>query len=93
MDFAANKTPVEIIKDAAFGGNYFRDIYSHINGKWYRKSWKEFNELKNIEQKYLDVSVNKYGVKCVTSLRFWKKRDGFVLLILMVGFSGILDIG
>ena len=51
MDFDANKTPVEIIKEGAFGGSYFRDIYSGIHGKWYRKSWKEFNELKNIDQK------------------------------------------
>ena len=42
------------------------DIYSGVNGKWYRKSWKEFDELKNIDQKYYcsnyyDVSVNKYS--------------------------------
>ena len=67
MDFGANKTPVEVIKEGAFGGTYFRDICSGINGKWYRKSSKEFHELKNIDQKYycsnyFDVSVNKYGV-------------------------------
>ena len=44
MDFGANKTPVEIIKEGAFGGTYFRDIYSSINGKCYRKSWKEFDD-------------------------------------------------
>ena len=44
MDFGANKAPVEIIKEGAFGGTYFRDIYSNINGKWYRKSWKEFDD-------------------------------------------------
>ena len=33
MDLVANITPVEIIKEGAFGGNYFRDIYSSINGK------------------------------------------------------------
>ena len=27
-DFGASKTPVEIIKEGAFGGAYFRDIYS-----------------------------------------------------------------
>ena len=75
MDLGANKTPVETIKQGAFGGTFFRDIYSGINGKWYRNSWKEFNELKNIDQKYYfsnyyDVSVNKYGVKCGTSLTF-----------------------
>ena len=40
MDFGANKTPVEVIKEDAFGGNYLRDIYSGVNSKWYRKSWK-----------------------------------------------------
>ena len=75
MDFSPNKMPVEIIKEGAFGGTYFRDIYSGINGKRFRKSWKEFDQLKNIGQKYycLDyyvVSVNKYGIKCRTSLRF-----------------------
>ena len=48
MDFGANKTPVEVIKEGAFGGTYFRDIYSGINGKCYRKSWKEFDELKTL---------------------------------------------
>ena len=50
MDFGANKTPVEIIKEGAFGGTYFRDIYFGVNDKWYRESWKEFDELKNIDQ-------------------------------------------
>ena len=79
MNFGANKTPVEVIKEGTFGGTYFRDIYCGINVKWYRKSWKGFDELKNIDQKYycsnyFDVSVNKYGVKCGTSLRFWENR-------------------
>ena len=33
MDFGATKTPVEVIKEGAFGGIYFRDIYSNVNGK------------------------------------------------------------
>ena len=52
MDFGTNKRPVEMIKEGAFGGYYFRDIYSGINGKWYRKSWRKFDELKNIDQKF-----------------------------------------
>ena len=40
---------------------------------------KKFDELKDIDQKYYysnyyDVSVNKYGVKCGTSLRFWEYK-------------------
>ena len=63
MDFGTNKTPVEGIKEGAFGSVYFRDIYSNVNEKWYKKSWKEFNQLKNLNQKYYcsdyyDVSVN-----------------------------------
>ena len=74
MNFGANKTPVKIIREGAFGGTYFRHIYSSANGKWYKKSWKEFNQLKNIDQKfycsdYHDVSVNTYDIKCRTSLR------------------------
>ena len=79
MDFGTNKTPVEIIKEDAFGGTYIRYIYSSINGKWYRNSWKEFDELKNIDQmyyysNYYDASINKYGVKCGTSLGFWEGK-------------------
>ena len=68
MDLGTNKTPAEVIKEGAFGGTYFRDINSSVNGKWYRKSWKEFDQLKDIYQKYYcssyyDISTNKYGVK------------------------------
>ena len=34
MGFGANKTPLEVIKEGAFGVTYFRDIYSRVNGKW-----------------------------------------------------------
>ena len=30
--FGVNKTPVEVIRERAFGGTYFRDIYSGVNG-------------------------------------------------------------
>ena len=46
MDFSPNETPVEIIKEGEFGGNYFRDIYSNVSKKWYKSSWKEFDQLK-----------------------------------------------
>ena len=94
MNFSPNKTPIEIMKEDAFGGIYFRDIYSGINEKWYKNSWKEFFNLKNIDAKfyasdYYDVNVNKYGVKCRRSLRFWENKDWINKQILMVGFSGI----
>ena len=52
MEFGTNKTPVEVIREGVFGGTCFRDIYSNVNGKWYKKSGKEFNQLKNIDGKY-----------------------------------------
>ena len=80
MDLTQNKTPIQIIKEGAFAGTYFRDVYSNINKKCYRNSWKEFIHLKNIDPKfyasdYYDINVNKYGAKCGTSLRFWENKD------------------
>ena len=79
MNFGTNKLPIKIIKEGAFGRTYFRDIYSSVNNKWYKNSWKEFNDLKNIEPKYYssnfyDTKINKYGVKCGTSLRLWENK-------------------
>ena len=39
MNFGANKTPAKVIKKGTFRRKYFRDIYSGVNEKWYRKSW------------------------------------------------------
>ena len=80
LDFGANKTPVEVIKEGTFGGTYFRDNYSDVNDKWYKMSWKWFDDSKNIDQKYwssnyYDASVNKYGVKSGTTLRFSKNKE------------------
>ena len=69
VDFDANKKPIEVIKEGAFSGTHFRDIYSSVNRKWYKKLWKEFDQLKDIDQKYYssscyDVSVMLYDVWC-----------------------------
>ena len=68
MDYGANRTPLEVFRGGALG-THFRDIYSGVTGKWYKMSSKEFDQLKNIAQKfynseYYDVNVNKYGLKC-----------------------------
>ena len=79
MNFSPNKTPIETIKERAFGCTYFRDIYSNINKNGTKNSCKEFIHLKNIDatfyaSDYYNVNVNKYGVKCGTSLRFWENK-------------------
>ena len=45
MDFGPYVSPVEVIKKGAFGGTYFRDIYSGVNDRFYKNSWNEFEEL------------------------------------------------
>ena len=79
VDFGTNKTPIEVIKEGSFRETYFRDTYSGINSKWYRKSWEEFDEFKNVGKKYYcsncyDINVNKCKVKCRTSSRFWENK-------------------
>ena len=74
MDFGTDKTPVKIIKEGAFGGSCFRDIYSGVNDTWYKNPWKEFDELKNIDQKYYFSNYYDASVKCITSLRFWEDK-------------------
>ena len=58
MDFGVNKTPVEVIKEGTVGGTYFRDTYSGVNNNWYKNSWKEFDDLKNIDQNYDVMLIN-----------------------------------
>ena len=98
MNFSPNKTPIEIIKEGAFGGTYFRDIYSGVHEKWYKNPWKEFVQLKDIDAKfyvsdYYDVNVNKYGVKCGTSLGFWENKGRINKIDLYGWFQCILVIG
>ena len=79
MEFTPNISPVDVIKKGAFGGTYFRDIYSEVTGKFYKNTWKEFKELEGIDKKYYsshfyDVRSNYYGVECGTSLRLWESK-------------------
>ena len=52
MEFRPNISPVDVIKKGAFGGTYFRDIYSGVTGKFCKDNWKEFDKLKSIDKKY-----------------------------------------
>ena len=79
MEFHPNISPVDIIKKGAFGGTYFRDIYSGVTGKFCKNSWEEFSELENIDKRYYCsdfyyVKLNYYGVEVGTSLTFWESK-------------------
>ena len=36
MELKPNISPVDVIKNGAFGGTYFRDIFSGVNNRWYK---------------------------------------------------------
>ena len=79
MEFRPNISPVDVIKKGAYGRTYFRDIYSNVTAKFYKNSWTEYDELKNIDRKYYcsdfcDVGLNYDGVEVGTSLRFWESK-------------------
>ena len=40
MDFRTNKTPGEVIREGAFGGTYFRDIYLMLMTSGSKIHWK-----------------------------------------------------
>ena len=66
-----------------------------VNEKWYRNSWKQFDRLKNIDQKYCcssccDISANKYGFKCKKSLRFWE-NNGWINEIQINKWKGVVS--
>ena len=77
MDFGVNKKLTEVIKEGAFGGMQFRDIYSDVNGKWYRKLSKDFDEIKNIANRH--YCSNYYDVNAINMAeQVWN----------MLGFGG-----
>ena len=79
-DFKPNKTPKEIMQAGAFGGTYFRVIRSGVTKEVHKDAWKEFPEdwfaglkvsLKVASPTYRK-EINKYNVKCGTSLEEWE---------------------
>ena len=87
-EFKPNVVPKDVFKKGAFGGTYFRPIYSSITDKNYTgksviseypKSWFTGLNIDNvvISETY-DKKVNKYGVKCGSSLESWEKSGWIV---------------
>ena len=81
-EFKPNKSPKQVFKMGAFGGTYFRPIHSSVTGKDYTpgeamkglpKSWFKGLDLETMvtSSKY-DKKINKYKVKCGSSLEAWE---------------------
>lgn len=84
--FRPNVAPWEVLRAGAFGGTYFRTIKSGITGRTYRNAHKEFpaawfsgmNIAVHVASKTYRKAVNKYGVKCGTSLAMWESKQWIV---------------
>tara|TARA_B100001093_G_C26823935_1_gene1013189 strand:- start:379 stop:984 length:606 start_codon:yes stop_codon:yes gene_type:complete len=78
--FRPNISPEEILRNGSFGGTYFRNIRSRVTEQDYVDTWKELpaDWIANLDvSEYVssDVyrkNVNKYKVKCGSSLDEWE---------------------
>lgn len=81
-EFKPNLTPKRVFEMGAFGGTYFRPIYSSVTDKNYKsgnvirefKGWfTKIDTDKKVTSSKYDKKVNKYKVKCGSSLESWEK--------------------
>jgi hypothetical protein len=83
-DFRPNISPKDVMRSGSFGGTYYRPIYSSVTDKSYTsqsvikeypKSWfTNIDVERYIISSSYDKKVNKYGVKCGSSLEDWEKN-------------------
>ncbi|KAK8064252.1 hypothetical protein PG996_008904 [Apiospora saccharicola] len=81
-DFRPNKSPESILREGAFGGTYFRPLFSKRLGTTIEDDWRELpsewtsgggiNVEKQLTSTEYDPAVNKYGVSCGQSIEEWE---------------------
>ena len=87
-EFKPNLTPRQIFKMGSFGGTYYRDIHSSVTGKDYKgksvikslpKEWfKGINIETHVVSSNYDKNINKYKVKCGSTLEAWENSNWIV---------------
>ena len=81
--FKPNKKPKAVFRAGAFGGTYFRPINSSVTGKKHNGSLNEYPDdwfkgmdvKKKVQSATYDKNVNKYKVKCGSSLEAWESSN------------------
>ena len=79
--FTPNVTPKDVLRDGSFGGTYFRPIKSAVTGTTYTSQQEEYPKYwfqgididKMVTSSEYDKKINKYNVKCGSSLENWEK--------------------
>lgn len=80
--FTPNKSPAEMLREGAFGGSYFRPLYSARLHTTISDDWKELPTewITGLSvDKYLfnpnyDPDINKYKVSCGQSIEQWEQN-------------------
>lgn len=78
-EFRPNLTPREIFEQGAFGGTYWRPIYSGVTNKSYKNQHHKYNFFSTIPEDMMsseicDISKNKYKKHSGTSLEYWESK-------------------
>lgn len=79
-DFTPNKSPVEMLSEGAFGGSYYRPIYSKTLRTSIEDDWEELpddwltglNVETHLTSPHYDAEINKFRVKCGQSIEEWE---------------------
>ena len=74
MDFGANKTSVEVIKEVSFVGTNLQIFILVLMVNGTKIHGKNLMSSKILIGGIIKYGVNKYGVKCGTSLKFWENK-------------------
>lgn len=77
-EFTPDYTPQQVLAMGAFGGAYFRPIYSTVLGQALADDYLQFPWANRIATTLLvgpyNPAVNHYGVACGTSLQLWESK-------------------
>lgn len=79
-NFTPDFSPYELFVQGAFGGGYWRKIYSSVTKSIHEKDYLEFEWAKNIDLNLLcnevyDPLINKYKTKCGVDLDYWESKN------------------
>ena len=87
-EFQPTISPLEVIKEGAFGGTYFRPIHSAVTNKEYQNRHRKYFTPTELKKHKIDPSthltkpfdqydktVNKYPVKCGQTLPQWEAKN------------------
>lgn len=84
--FRPTMSPEDVLRAGAFGGTYFRPIYSSVAKARYVGAWREFpkewtaglDPKAMLESSHYDVKVNKFRAACGQSLAAWESSGWIV---------------